>query len=150
MLNSLTENKSVWYTDFSRQETIFYISWQNCKIFVLAEDFSAGDLKILSVGRQPGGTCYYYHLYSTDGKLNARKIKNLTENKGTCQRSVRKGKTADPILFQSAMVASDLSQISHPVSLTSLCICKQSVHGYYLWKLSHKGFAKRSKSTQIV
>lgn len=81
MLNSLTENKSAWYTDFSLQETIFYISWQNCNIFVLAEEFSAGDLKILSEVREPGGICYYYHLCFTDGKLNARKIKNLTENR---------------------------------------------------------------------
>lgn len=80
---------------------------------MLAEEFSAGDLKILSEVRQPGGICYY-HLCFTDGKLNAKKIKNLTENKGTCQRSVKKGRTADSILFQSAVATSDLSQTSRP------------------------------------
>lgn len=87
---------------------------------MLAEEFSAGDLKILSEGRQPGGICYYYHLYFTDGKLNARKIKNLTENKGTCQRSVRKGRTADPILLQSAVATSDLSNQSSYISPLTL------------------------------
>lgn len=58
---------------------------------------------------------------------------------------VRKGRTADPNLFQSTVAASDLSQISHPVSLLSLRICKQSVHGYCLWKLSHNKFGKEVK-----
>lgn len=131
---------------FHCKKQFFYISWQNCNIFVLAEEFSAGDLKILSEVRQPGGICYYYHLCFTDGKLNARKIKNLTENKETCQRSVKKGRTADPILFQNTVAASDLSQFSHPVSLLSHCICKhRSAHGYCLWKLSHKKFGKEGK-----
>jgi len=70
----------------------------------------------------------------------------LLKIQGTCQRSGRKGQTADPIWFQSTTAPSDLSQISHLVSLLSLCICKhQSGHGYCLQKISCKNLAKEVK-----
>ena len=47
---------------------------------MLAEEFSAEDLKILYKVRQPGEICDYYHLCFTDGKLNARTVQDLTEN----------------------------------------------------------------------
>lgn len=62
--------------------------------FVLADEFSAKVLKILSEVQQPGGISDYYHLCFADGKLNARIVQNLTENTGECQRSRRKGKMA--------------------------------------------------------
>lgn len=156
MLNSLTENKSAWYTDFSLQETIFYISWQNCNIFVLAEEFSAGDLKILSEVRQPGGICYYYHLCFTDGKLNPRKMKNLTENKEISdQRSVRdlwrKGEQQIPscskiLWLHQTSPSSVVLYLSYHIVFASIEVPMDTVFGNY----HTKSLAKRSNSSQIV
>lgn len=146
MLNSLLENKNIWYTDFSLQETFFYISWQNHNILCLQKNFQ---LKIWKSFLKSDSQVRYVIITISVlqmGNLMLEQFKILLKIHGTCQRSGRKEKTADPVWFRSTMAASDLSQTSHLVSLLLLCICEhQSAHGYCLRKLSCKNLGKEVK-----
>lgn len=150
MLNSLTENKSVWHTDFSQQETIFYTSCQNCNIFVLAEEFSAGDLKILSEDRQPRGICYYYHLCLQMENLMLEKLKILLKIKERVRDLWEKGEEQIPScskvlwLHQTSPKSVILYLSSHFVFASNVPM--DTVFGNY----HTKSLKKRSKSSQII